>query len=558
MKWAFALLCLILVAPLTLVDVPPLLDYPNHLARAVVLASAETDPILSSMYRPRWAIIPDLGVDLVLPPLLHVLPVHWAGRIVVGLSLLLPIVGVVAYSRATFGTWSAWPMASALVAYNATFLLGFLNFVAGIGMALLLGAAWIAWRDRYPKLIAIIAAVGTVVLFFCHLMGVLFFYVLISGYELERLWVARRKTDIVIGRIGIMLPMIAAPLMLYLVSPLALLSNSIEWTSAVDKLRQLVLPFANYVLLSDIVTAGVVAGFLLACIITGRCRLTPAGGVALAVTTIGFVIAPWACKGTYFFDTRFVILLGYLLFAAVRPIRLTRLATISATCLFAMLFATRMGVIGYAWHGHQRDVADLRAVISSMPPGARVMVTEVTPTAAPEYWRRAPLSRMLSVGLELDTHLPALLLIEHRAYWPFLFDNPSQQPVETRAPYKQLAEQADRVTDYRALDDLCGYDYLLLLDAGGEPDLAHFTDDRLALVAQRDIAALFRVKQTDACFSRTEEIFNRARWGAGVQASTARRHACEAMHGDCHLGRLHHRGNSFQDHSTVDHEWLIL
>jgi len=178
-KWAFALLCLTLLAPLTLVDVPPLLDYPNHLARAVVLASAGTDPILSSMYRPHWAIIPDLGIDLVLPPLLHMLPIHWAGRIVVGLTLLLPVVGAVAYSRSNFGVWSAWPLASALVAYNATFLLGFLNFVAGIGMALLFGAAWIAWRDRYPKLVAIIANVGTIALFFCHLMGLLFFCVLI-------------------------------------------------------------------------------------------------------------------------------------------------------------------------------------------------------------------------------------------------------------------------------------------------------------------------------------------------------------------------------------------
>ena len=38
MKYATALLCVILLAPLALVDVPPLLDYPNHLARAVVLA----------------------------------------------------------------------------------------------------------------------------------------------------------------------------------------------------------------------------------------------------------------------------------------------------------------------------------------------------------------------------------------------------------------------------------------------------------------------------------------------------------------------------------------
>jgi hypothetical protein len=503
MKWAFGLLCLILVAPLALVDVSPLLDYPNHLARAVVLASAETDPIFSSMYGPRWAIIPDLGIDLVLPPLLHVLPVHVAGRIVVGLTLLLPVVGVVAYSRASFGNWSAWPLASTLVAYNATFLLGFLNFVAGIGMALLFGAAWIAWRDRYPKSVAILANVGTVALFFCHLMGLLFFYVLISGYELVRLWSARKAPDVALGRIGLMVPMIVTPLVLYLVSPLASLSESIEWTSAVDKFRQLVLPFANYILPLDICTAGAVAALLLACVATGHCRVTRAGGVTIALTTVGFVAAPWAFKGTYFVDTRFVILLGFLLFAAIRPVRLTRPVTICAMCLIAALFSIRMGVIGFAWHAHQRDVTALREVIASVPPGAHVMATEVAPADAPEYWRHVPPGRMLSIGLELDSHLPALLLIEHRAYWPFLFDNPSQQPVETLAPYMQLAEHADGVTSHRAFAtsgkvDLCAYDFLLLLDAGGEPDLVSFAADRLALIAQRDVAALFRVKRS-AC-----------------------------------------------------------
>jgi hypothetical protein len=38
----------------------------------------------------------------------------------------------------------------------------------------------------------------------------------------------------------------------------------------------------------------------------------------------------------------------------------------------------------------------------------------------------------------------------------------------------------------------------LLLEAGGEPDLAHFAPDRLALLAQTDFAALFRVRRS-AC-----------------------------------------------------------
>jgi hypothetical protein len=42
--------------------------------------------------------------------------------------------------------------------------------------------------------------------------------------------------------------------------------------------------------------------------------------------------------------------------------------------------------------------------------------------------------------------------------------------------------------------DLCGFDHLLLLDAGGQPDLPHFATDRLTLIVNRDVAALFRVR----------------------------------------------------------------
>ena len=529
-KWLLPLVCAVLLVPLAVTDVPPLLDYPNHLARAVILASAGSDAVLSRMYSPHWAIIPDLGVDLVLPPLLQVLPVHVAGRIVVGVALLLPVLGTVAYSRASFRTPAAWPLASALVAYNATFLLGFLNFVASIGIALLFGASWIAWRDRYPTQVVAATWIGTIALFFCHLMGLLFFFVLIVGHELDQLLTnpcdgqrcpspqpppargggvgfavrsrfrsASGRRYVLGKRIGAVVLIAAAPLTLYFLSPLEPLSDAVEWTSAIDKTRQLVLPFANYILPLDILTACLVAAFLLGCVATGRCRIARANGFVLVFAMIGFLAAPWAIKGTYFVDTRFVILLGFLLFAAVLPVGLTRPAAISAVCVFTGLFAIRMIVVGYAWHEHERDLNELRVVIASVQPGERVMTVEVSPKAAPDYWRHVPLSRVLSLGLRLDSHLPALLLIEHHAYWPFLFDNPSQQPVRTLPPYNVLAEHADTVTSHRAITvpgqvDLCGYDHLLLLDAGGQPDLAHFAADRLALVAQRDIAALFRVR----------------------------------------------------------------
>jgi hypothetical protein len=107
-----------LLAPLFLIDVPPLLDYPNHLARMFVLAHPD-DPVLSRMYVPHWTIIPNLAIDLLIPPLMRVLPVYVAGRLMLAVALLLPMIGCAAYSRAVFGRRSLWPIASALMAYNA-------------------------------------------------------------------------------------------------------------------------------------------------------------------------------------------------------------------------------------------------------------------------------------------------------------------------------------------------------------------------------------------------------------------------------------------------------
>ena len=503
MKWAFALLCLVLLAPLTLVDVPPLLDYPNHLARAVVLASGASDPIVSRMYAAHWAIIPNLGTDLVLPPLLHLVPVHLAGRIVVGITILLPVLGTVAYSRAVFGCYSPWPLASGLVAYNATLLLGFLNFVAAIGIALLLAAGWITWRERHPVRAAALATVGATVLFFTHLMGLLFFYVLVAGFEFEQQWPHRPHRQSVLARLAVLMPSLVAPLGLYLVSPLAPVADGAEFASLADKATQLVFPFANYILPLDIATGCAIGIFLLACFAMPRCcRVSPGSGLALLLTALLFLAVPFAFKGTFFLDTRFVIMFGFLLFGALLPYGLPRLAAVA----FTLLFAVRMAVVLVAWWQYRGDLAALRSVIAMVRPDDRVFIAAVSPEEAPTYWQNGPLSRRLSVGLRLDSHLPALLLIEHHAYWPFMFDNLSQQPVETLPPYRELAERAGSIADHRELAepgriDLCGYTHVLLLEANGEPDLAHFAPDRLTLLDRTGYAALFRVRPS-ACASQ--------------------------------------------------------
>ena len=65
---ALPLLSVVLLTPLLITDVPPLLDYPNHLARFALLAAARGDPVLGPIFTPHWAIIPNLAADVIVPP----------------------------------------------------------------------------------------------------------------------------------------------------------------------------------------------------------------------------------------------------------------------------------------------------------------------------------------------------------------------------------------------------------------------------------------------------------------------------------------------------------
>ena len=344
---ALLLLCATLTAPLLLVDVPPLLDYPNHLARMVLLAWPH-DPILSRLATPHWAIIPDLAIDLVLPPLLQVLPVHVAGRIVVACIVLLPVLGAAAYSRAVFGENSWWTLAVGLIAYNETFLLGFLNFTASIGLALLLAAAWVRWRDTRPGLTVALTGLGTIAVFFCHLMGLVFLAVLLASDEAARVWqrrpmILRQVLHRVVRLALVFLPAAA----LYASSPLSPAGNDIEYLSLHDKASLLLAPFVNYDLTLDVITGAAVTLFLTFALLTRCCRAGADLGIAIVTLVLLFAIAPAAAKGAQNIDARFAIMLAMLLFAGIQPQHLPRAVAAAAAVGFAGLFVTRMTTPGH-------------------------------------------------------------------------------------------------------------------------------------------------------------------------------------------------------------------
>ncbi len=214
-----------LALPFFLVDVPPVLDYPNHLARIFILARPD-DHVLSQIYAPHWRILPNLGVDLLGAGLLKLTDVHIAGRVLLALCMFAPVIGVVIYHRAAFGRWAFWPLASGIVACNGIFLLGFMNFLLALGLAFAGASTWIALRRRGAFATAIsVGAVASAATFFCHIFGVALLLLLIGAEELARFFrlhwagqLAGREVARVAGGLAIA----AAPAaLLYFASPLS-------------------------------------------------------------------------------------------------------------------------------------------------------------------------------------------------------------------------------------------------------------------------------------------------------------------------------------------------
>jgi hypothetical protein len=114
------------LSPLLWVRVPPLVDFPSHLARMWILVHGSEIPALASNYVVHWRLVPDLAMDLIVPVLSMLIPVEQAGRIFVALTMLALIGGTAALHHAIHGRVGIWPIWSVLFVYNAELFWGFL------------------------------------------------------------------------------------------------------------------------------------------------------------------------------------------------------------------------------------------------------------------------------------------------------------------------------------------------------------------------------------------------------------------------------------------------
>jgi hypothetical protein len=182
----FVALTLVLVSPLLLPGHPPLLDYPNHLARARI--AFEPDVWTEEFYSFRWMNVGNLGFEAVVGALSYLMPVTVAGQVFVGLVIAVNAAGLACLSLALHGRITTLSVFALAFLWNRVVQSGFMSFGLGSGLALLGLAAWTATERRPPVLRIAMGTAFCLVIYFTHILAFLIYGILIFGYELGRLF----------------------------------------------------------------------------------------------------------------------------------------------------------------------------------------------------------------------------------------------------------------------------------------------------------------------------------------------------------------------------------
>ena len=522
-------------APFIIVEIPPLVDYPNHLARDYVLSLDIPHSAFSGIYAPNWKVIPDLAMDAVVLLLLNVTTLYTAGKVALALALLLPVLGTVAYSRAQFGHFDFWPFGSFAVAYNGLFILGFVNQLIALGLALLVLAAYLALARRNWLLAQLITALCAVPVFFSHIMGLALLLVMLGLHKLVRIlgfWPSIRQVAGHALAEGAGLAAITlCPALLYVSSGFSHKGGGLLWVPGDNKLYWLLSPLLGYSELASLFALGCIGLSLMLVARFGRFRLSLPTCTALAAILLAYPYLMTGVKGATYLDVRLLCFAGFLFFCAFVPENLPRRWTLSIAALLLAATVARTAEVGTAWWAQRQDLADLRWTIAPVPARSKVLAV-IAPgpghfnymAGDPSLQEPYPSSRYMAItGMPTYLHIPALLVMERNAFWPLLFVSEEQHPLRVIGGYRDLSDPSGVPPSMLllGLDDLPYYDldrfpylanwsdhfdYLLVLNAGVFGDMRGFLPDRLQFLRQTSIGALYRVKRAASQARSTQEI----------------------------------------------------
>ena len=437
-KDASAVVLLLVMAAGTLVpfltfETLPFVDWPNHLARLHALA-AEPGSAIGQTYAAHWALIPDLGCDLVYLACKGWLSPETALRLCLTGALFLVTAAVWRMQWILFRTTSYAVALTPLMATGLSVSMGYVNYVMSVSIGLAGTALTIGWRSRLSMArVACLCGLATLS-WFAHVAGFCVF-----GFVLAILFLSERPC---MRRSGQVLPLTLTQLgcaYLVVLGPGVLLSacaerqgfsGGIGYGEGLQKMRFLLAPWLATADMTSLAVLPLCLGLVILVCRFGSLRLSPVLKPVVLLLAGLVVMLPWQIGDAIDVDARLVLPLTALLLAGTRvclPSRvLPHVACVTLVLLSAML---RVHAMEQAASATGREVGAFRRAAALLPIGSALMVAR---DADPP----GTCSQTGENGLAL-LHLGSYAAIDRGAYVPTMFTASGMQPLRvTRAPFQ--------------------------------------------------------------------------------------------------------------------------
>jgi hypothetical protein len=409
---AYAALVALTLSPLLFTSVPPLVDYPDHLARMWILVRG------SENYQANWYLLPALAMDLIVPPLGHIMPVETAGRLFIALTMVLPVIATIVLHRVLYGRVGLWPMCSLLFVYNAALYWGFLNFLFGLGVALLGFSGWVASERWHTIARVTLFSMVACLLFILHLFALGIYGLLVGFYEIGAMFANRCWSPKSIAAEVVKLAHFGPVILLWLVSLPTTGPLYTSYGNAMAKIAALGAPMA----LGDVKISAICSVLLLGLFYiswrTGALKLSPAMRLPIVALIVTAALMPDWLYSSWAADIRLPVALPFVLIASTE-LNVRRRKVVGVLGALALLFlGIRVYALTLTWRDIDSRFAEFRLLSRAIPKGARVLVVE---SDVPDSDRRVDgIPRALaSVDYVHFTHMPSLAVMDRDVFIPY-------------------------------------------------------------------------------------------------------------------------------------------
>jgi hypothetical protein len=170
--WGAGAIALLCALPLLWPAVPPLVDLPGHMAAYKVELDLARSPDLRNYYTLHWALIGNLGMNLLVIPLSKLVGLEPAVKAIMIAVPPITVAGFLWVAREVHGRIPPTALFALPFAYSYPFVFGFANFVLSMALAFLAFGLWLhLGRRNMVRLRAALFVPISVIVWLAHIFG---------------------------------------------------------------------------------------------------------------------------------------------------------------------------------------------------------------------------------------------------------------------------------------------------------------------------------------------------------------------------------------------------